>query len=127
MPPRQWKETDVEDLGEEDEDSSSEELHIAAVIDRCNEDGHLQYLVRLASGVEDWYDRSDLYDFGPNTMYMKEYDKRHPIQWDAECAFCGSDFRIRSQGCEECRCDECSAPTRHLDSVNYGCPKHPVI
>ena len=117
---------DAEDLDDEDE-SESEDLQIATVFDREALSGELQYLVRLKSGETDWYDRSDLYDFGPNTMYMKEYDKQHPITWDSTCAFCGIDFRIKSEGCEECRCDECGSACRHLEGVNYGCVKHPVI
>lgn len=121
-------EEEVIDLSEEDEnDSESEDLSVAVVLDRVAEDGQLLYQVQLKSGAVDWFDRSDLYDFGPNTMYMKEWDKTHPIEWDTECAFCGVDFRLKSEGCEECRCDECGAPCRHLQSVNYGCAKHPVI
>ena len=123
-------EIQVEDLehGEESESGESEEeLRITAVIDRQVENGQLLFLVRLASGEEDWYDRSDLYDFGPNTMYMNQYDKQHPIQWDKECEFCGVEFSLRSAGCEECRCDECGSACRHLSGVNYGCTKHPVI
>ena len=115
-----------EELGEE-EGSESEEIRITKVLDRRQEDGQLTYHVVLAGGEDEWFDRSDIYDFGPSTMYMKEYDKRHPITWDEECAFCGTSFRLKSEGCEECRCDECDAVCRHLQGVNYGCVKHPVI
>jgi hypothetical protein len=121
-------ENDVEDLGDsEGECESEEELYIATILDREAIGGHLQYHVRLKNDDTDWYDRSDLYDFGPNTMYMNAYDKKYPITWDSVCAFCTTDFRFRSEGCEECRCDECGTPCRHLDGVNYGCVKHPVI
>ena len=102
-------------------------LSVACILDRCVEDGHLQYLVCLSSGDKDWYDRSDLYDYGHNAKLMKEYDEQHPIRWDTECAFCGVDFSVRSGGCEECCCDECGAPCRHIDGVNFGCVRHPVI
>ena len=119
---------EVEELGEDDSGSEdSEDLRISSVLDRSIEDGQISYQVQLTNGEVEWYDRSDLYDFGPNTMFMKEYDKQHPLTWDRECQFCGADFRLRSEGCEECRCDECSAPCRHINGVNYGCIKHPVI
>ena len=118
-----------EDLehGEESESDESEDERIAQVLDRQTTDGQIMYLVRLTNGEEDWLDRSDLYDFGPNTMYMKQYDAQHPLAWDTFCQFCGAEFSSRVEGCEECRCDECGSVCRHLSGVNYGCPKHPVI
>ena len=71
--------------------------------------------------------RSDLWDFGVNSQRIKEYDNRHPITWDSECAFCCAKFTTKERGCEECRCPECPRVTRHLMGVNYGCPYHPVI
>ena len=116
---------EIEEIGEEEE--SCEDLYVVSILDRQSEDGHLQYHVQLRSNEEEWIDRSDLWDFSNNTKKIVAYDKVNPIQWDIECAHCGSDFRVKSEGCEECRCDECGVACRHLEGVNYGCNRHPVI
>lgn len=115
---------DLEDTG--DEQSYSDDT-FEEVLSRRNDSGHLQYFVRYSDGEEAWVDRSDVWDFQTNTMKIVGYDKRHPVGWDTECQFCGTPFAQRGGGCEECRCDECGKPCCHLEGVNYGCVKHPVI
>ena len=50
-----------------------------------------------------------------------QFERHHPPPWDEQCMICGG------EGCEECECEECDLPCRHINGVNYGCRKHPVI
>ena len=112
------------DLESEDESVDEE---VESVLDRYNDDGTLEYLVRYKGGSTlEWVDRSDLWDFGAASRMINDYDKSHPIAWDTVCQHCLSPFNSE-EGCEECQCDECDRPCRHLNGVNYGCVKHPVI
>lgn len=118
-----------ENLDATDDEQSDFELDdtFDVVLTRRAIDGKLEYYVRYDNGEEIWADRSDLWDFQSNSMKIISYDKRHPVAWDAECQFCLTPFSQRSGGCEECRCPECGKPCCHLEGVNYGCVKHPVI
>lgn len=120
---------DAENLDELDDELSEYEQDdtFEAVLSRRSAAGMLEYYVRYANGDEEWVDRSDLWDWQTNTMKIVSYDKANPVGWDTECQFCLTPFRERGGGCEECRCPECERPCCHLEGVNYGCVKHPVI
>ena len=121
--------SDISDdtIDEDDTDSEFDGV-VSAVFERRTYEGRLEYLVSFVGDIDViWVDRSDLWDFADNTQRLKEYDAAHPIEWDAECQFCGAPFQSTQRGCEECRCDECPRVCRHLSGVNYGCPYHPVI
>ena len=118
----------LEELDDEQSDYDSEvDDTFAAVISRRAFDGVLEYFVRYDNGTEEWVDRSDLWDFQTNTLKIVTYDKANPIDWDEECQYCLTPFTQRGGGCEECRCPECHRACCHLEGVNYGCVKHPVI
>jgi hypothetical protein len=119
---------DIEELDDELSSYDSEfEDTFERVLSRREEDGRLEYWVRFANGDEEWMDRSDLWDWQTNTLKIVAYDKAHPIAWDEDCQFCLTPFSQRGGGCEECRCPECKRACCHLQGVNYGCVKHPVI
>ena len=116
-------ESSDDEVGTEDE--SFDEIPVA-INDRRNEAGNLEYEIRYDNGECEWLDRSDLWDFGPMSKMVIEYDAQDPIEWDTVCAHCGSEFNSK-MGCEECMCAECDRSCRHLQGVNYGCVKHPVL
>lgn len=120
---------DAESLdGLDDELSDCEwEDTFETVLSRRSISGKLEYQVKYANGDEEWVDRSDLWDWQTNTMKIVSYDKKYPVPWDTECQFCSTPFNQRSGGCEECRCPECDRVCCHLEGINYGCVKHPVI
>ena len=115
-----------DDLEGTSDATSSYEEEFQAVLSRRNEFGKLEYLVSYDTDTE-WVDRSDVWDDGPNTAKICAYDKSYPIDWDSECQYCLSIFNGGCSGCEECRCCDCGKPTRHLQGINYGCEKHPVL
>lgn len=86
-----------------------------------DEEKRLGYLCRLASGEEEVFDRSDLMDGGQMQNKVLRFERMNPPPWDIICEHCGG------EGCEECLCDECDRPCRHIAGVNYGCIKHPVV
>ena len=112
---------------DESESESQEEDIVAKVLSRRDVEGVLEYYVRYTDGQELWVDRSDIWDDGVNSTMITSYDKKYPIKWDLDCSMCGSMFADKNDGCEECRCDVCDKPCRHLKGINYGCVKHPVI
>ena len=85
-----------------------------------DDDGHLAYLCRTNNGDE-VIDRSDLMDGAKHQQLVMTFERRHPPPWDDVCTFCAG------EGCEECICEECERPCRHIKGINYGCCKHPVI
>ena len=117
------------DLGESDWSEECElECTISKILQRRVVDGYIEYEVEvIGSPVPEWFDRSDLWDDGVNSTKLKEYDRLHPITWDIECALCGDPFVRSALGCEECRCDQCGRMCRHLNGINYGCERHPVV
>jgi len=119
-----------ESLGSSDEESvDGDVLRISC---RRESMGCLEYLCHYADGSSDWEDRSDIWDFGRITAMIEQYDAAHPIGWDTLCQHCGVElnphraFKHRN-GCEECTCSECDRACRHLEGINYGCKRHPVI
>ena len=86
-----------------------------------DEDGKLCYLCHMVNGTEEIFDRSDLMDSGCQQRLVLQFERQHPPPWDSTCSFCDG------EGCEECVCEECERPCRHLNGINYGCCKHPVI
>lgn len=112
--------------GDEESDFEQDDT-FAAVLTRRALNGTLEYFVRYDDGFEEWVDRSDVWDYSSNTMKIVTYDKANPIDWDEECQYCLTPFTQRGGGCEECRCPECDRVCCHLEGVNYGCVKHPVI
>lgn len=85
------------------------------------EDKRLCYRVRTATDEELVMDRSDLMDGAKSQKLTLAFERRCPPPWDVICQHC------EGEGCEECICDECDRPCRHIDGVNYGCPYHPVV
>lgn len=119
---------DEEDLESSDDEASVEEK-VVWIHNRREVEGKLEYLVQYEDNEDEfeWVDRSDLWDYATVSRMICEYDVTNPIRWDTTCQFCGSEFNQLDDGCEECRCDECERPVRHLKGVNYGCRVHPVI
>ena len=108
---------------ESDDDWSVESVEIEQVLEMriCDEDSRLCYLCRTTAGTQAVFDRSDLMDGAKQQLLVLGYERRHPPPWDEVCSYCGG------EGCEECICDECDRPMRHLNGVNYGCVCHPVV
>lgn len=119
-------ELDSQDEQLESEDEPSERIQ-TVLSRRIVDGGYLEYLVRFDDGSEDWYNRSDLWDFGQNSAKLTQYDKLRPVDWDIVCEDCGDPFDRSAEGCENCRCPDCEAPCRVLAGVSYGCPRHPVL
>tara|TARA_A100001015_G_scaffold284586_1_gene351222 strand:+ start:136 stop:474 length:339 start_codon:yes stop_codon:yes gene_type:complete len=84
-------------------------------------DGFLGYECKTSDGTIDVFDRSDLMDGGPTQAMVLAFERKHPPPWDVECVHC------QGEGCGECLCEECDRPCRHINGVNYGCVKHPVV
>ena len=83
--------------------------------------GALVYVCRQVDGSHVEVDRSDLMDGAKHQRLVLDFEKRHPPPWDEVCTHC------EGAGCDECVCDECGRPCRHIMGVNYGCVRHPVI
>ena len=105
----------------DDDQLSVDSFTVTEVIEMVLEDDKLQYLCRTAHDEEEIIDRSDLMDDGPHQRLVMLYERRHPPPWDDVCSFCDG------EGCPECICEECERICRHINGVNYGCVKHPVI
>lgn len=80
----------------------------------------LHYLCR-SGNIEEVYDRSDLMDGGEHQRLVLRFERMFPPPWDQVCTHCDG------EGCEECICDTCDRPCRHISGVNYGCCRHPVV
>lgn len=102
---------------------------VTVVQDRDYDPTGLVYLVKFRSSeLAEWVNRSDLWDEGNNSKLINAYDRKNPPAWDLVCMICGASFDdMETEGCEECRCDICEDPCRHIEGVNYGCPRHAVI
>ena len=100
---------------------STDSVDIQSVIEMVLEDDVLCYLCRTSENTEEVYDRSDLMDGGRHQSMVMAYERRCPPPWDPVCTHCGG------EGCGECICEECERVCRHINGVNYGCVKHPVI
>ena len=114
----------VDDLETESDDGSEDSFCIEEVLSCVLDDtpdARLCYLCRTTEDVEEVFDRSDLMDDGPQQKLVLQYERRFPPAWDEVCTFCGG------EGCDECVCDTCERPCRHINGINYGCCKHPVI
>ncbi|MAH41467.1 MAG: hypothetical protein CMO41_04390 [Verrucomicrobiales bacterium] len=116
--------SDVESL-ESDGAASDDSFCIAEVLemvlDEDDSNARLCYLCRTTDDVEEIFDRSDLMDGGLQQQLVLRYEKLHPPPWDEVCSYCDG------EGCEECECEECDNRMRHINGINYGCCKHPVI
>ena len=111
----------------DDEARSEDSIHVVLItksdIDR-DEDGKfigISYLCEDSDGAEEWVCRSDLMDGGTHQKLVRVFDRKNPLPWDQVCSFCDG------EGCEECECPECDRKCRHIEGVNFGCEKHPVI
>ena len=114
---------DDEELTDCESQSSLDSFCIDEVINMVldDDDKRLCYLCRNGDGAEEVYDRSDLMDDGVTQRMVLKFEREYPPPWDPVCTFCNGD------GCEECICDECERPCRHIHGVNYGCIRHPVV
>lgn len=115
---------DEEDLESECESNDSvDSVSIEEVLEMVLPDdapNKLHYLCRNDDG-EEIYDRSDLMDGGRMQRLVLQFERQNPPPWDPVCTHCDG------EGCEECICDVCDRPCRHIGGVNYGCVKHPVV
>lgn len=91
------------------------------VLDTDDTNARLSYLCHTVDGGEEVFDRSDLMDDGPQQRLVLQFERQKPPPWDAVCSFCGG------EGCEECVCEDCERACRHINGINYGCCKHPVV
>jgi len=106
-----------EELGEDE--CSVDSVCIDEVLEMVLEE-RLSYRCRTTDDTEEIIDRSDLMDGGAQQRLVLQFERRHPPPWDAVCTYCDN------EGCEECICD-CERSCRHINGVNYGCCKHPVV
>tara|TARA_B110000977_G_C11089616_1_gene496170 strand:- start:460 stop:807 length:348 start_codon:yes stop_codon:yes gene_type:complete len=110
-----------EQLSDEDDDACSTDSVDVNVIEERIEDDPITYRCRTVTGDVVELDRSDLIDGSKHQRLVMDFEKRNPPPWDEVCMFC------EGEGCEECECEECGRPMRHINGTNYGCVKHPVI
>ena len=115
--------TETVDLDDSASDAGSEDSFcVDEVLEMVLEDDdRLCYLCRTADAREEIFDRSDLMDGAKTQQLVLQFERRNPPPWDEVCSFCDG------EGCEECECEECDRPCRHINGINYGCCKHPVI
>ena len=86
-----------------------------------NTEGYLSYLCLSSDGRHEIFDRSDLIDGARIQQLVLAFERKHPPPWDPICTYC------QGESCEECVCDECGRPNRHINGINYGCVRHPVV
>tara|TARA_Y100000768_G_scaffold388182_1_gene382654 strand:+ start:3183 stop:3536 length:354 start_codon:yes stop_codon:yes gene_type:complete len=94
---------------------------IEAWIEEELEEGILVYRCREVDGTIVEVDRSDLMDGGKHQRLVMDFERRMPPPWDKVCSYCDG------EKCEECVCEECDRPMRHIKGINYGCVMHPVV
>lgn len=117
----------VQEEGEEslsDGERSTDSLDVNVIVGRVSEaleDNELVYICRSTTGAKVEVDRSDMMDGGKHQRLILDFERRFPPPWDETCSYC------EGAGCEECICDECDRPMRHICGVNYGCVRHPVV
>ena len=111
-----------EDLSSDDDDVSVDSVEVDSILWREYDDGdHMCYMCKNSDGSQEVYDRSDLMDDGPTQRLVMAFERRDVPEWDAVCSFCSG------ESCEECVCEECDRPMRHVRGINYGCERHPVV
>ena len=103
------------------DDYSEDSVTAEEVLEMVIEDERLCYLCRTTEGEQLVIDRSDLIDGAAQQRLVLHYERTHPPPWDERCFWCLGD------GCEECECDQCERKCRHLNGINYGCTRHPVV
>ena len=108
-------------------DVSEESIDVHVIEQRVEDedDGGLCYLCRTSSGSKVIVDRSDMIDGAKRQRLLRNFEHYNPPQWDEVCSYCGA--REGDEGCEECVCEECGERMRHINGINYGCVKHPVV
>lgn len=112
---------DDEESLSDDDVCSVDSVTIDEVLEMVLEEDHLSYLCHTTDDTTEIIDRSDLMDGGAQQRLVMAFERANPPPWDETCTHCDGD------GCDECICDECERPCRHINGVNYGCVKHPVI
>ena len=113
--------SESEDLSSDADLQSNDSVDVEEVLTFCVDDGHLSYVCRTSEQTEEVFDRSDLMDGARIQQLVLKFERKYPPPWDAVCQYC------EGEGCEECVCDECARPCRHILGINYGCIAHPVI
>ena len=112
----------MEEVDDVDDDTCSlDSVTIEEVLEMMIEEEKLCYLCLTSDGTEEVFDRSDLMDGSTQQKLVLQFERKNPPPWDPVCTWC------EGGGCEECECPECDRPCRHLNGLNYGCPKHPVV
>ena len=111
------------DTEDDSDEESTDSIDVNVILEQQLEGDTLMYLCKQAGGEKAVFDRSDLMDGAKHQRLVMDFEKRHPPPWDAVCSFCGGE----DDGCDECVCDECGQPMRHILGVNYGCVRHPVV
>jgi len=112
----------MEDLEATSEDEGSVDSQMATeILEMRLEGNELCYLCATSENKYVLIDRSDLMDGSEQQKLVLKFERKWPPPWDLICTYCEND------GCEECICDECERPMRHINGVNYGCEKHPVV
>jgi len=105
----------------DDDAVSVDSVTIDEVLSMSIEEDRLIYLCHTLDDTEDYFDRSDLMDESKQQKLVLAFELQNPPPWDVICSYCGG------EGCEECVCDECERPCRHINGINYGCVRHPVV
>lgn len=112
----------MEEVDDVDDDTCSQDsVTIEEVLEMMIEEEKLYYLCLTSDGAEEVFDRSDLMDGSTQQKLVLQFERKNPPPWDPVCTWC------EGAGCEECECPECDRACRHLNGLNYGCPKHPVV
>lgn len=114
-------EIDDDESDADSTDSFTIDEVLEMVIDVDDSSSRLAYLCRTSDGAEEIFDRSDLIDGALHQKMVLQFERRNPPPWDEECSFCDG------EGCEECICEDCERPCRHINGINYGCVRHPVV
>ena len=105
-----------------DEEMSVDSVTVTQIVAMdLDEEERLCYLCRTTDDTEEWIDRSDLMDGAAQQRLVLAFERVCPPPWDEQCTYCDG------EGCEECICEECERPMRHIRGRNYGCVHHPVI
>ena len=118
------QEEGASDMSDSEDESSADSVSIIEVLELVQPEAdpnYLHYLCKTSDNTEEIYDRSDLMDGSEQQKLVLAFERRHPPPWDEVCSFCDG------EGCEECICETCERPCRHIGGVNYGCCKHPVV
>ena len=90
------------------------------------EDDRMCYVCRTSTGDRVVVDRSEMVDGAKRQRLLRDFERSNPPTWDAVCSYCGQKSDEEG-GCDECVCEECGERMRHVNGINYGCVKHPVV